>query len=789
MRRSRAIRLTDDERSTDDGQEADLRRLAEQRRAADHRRQAARAVLVCVGMLIFLMFLIVGMARADGAPSGLEQELGRNEVRIQSIPFELRAGGTVWGYALGERLERLGYRRVRRKPERVGEYFWGTERFWIYRRGFRWNRRDEPPRLIGLHLSGDRGRIDGVLSVDGEVVPPSALRLEPEILSESLDGRRARRVVVGFDAFPERLWRAVLAAEDARFFEHSGVDARSMARALLANIKAGGVAQGGSTITQQLIKNRDLSPRRSLGRKASEAMRALALEAEYDKEEILGAYLDAVYLGHVDGLAIHGMGTAARVYFSKTVDELSLAECAALAAMIQGPNRLTPDRHAERLTQRRNWVLSRLEELEWAESSAVAKAKDSPLRTRRTAPHHPLGRHFVGWVKALAEDEAPRHLAKGRGVVADTTLDPWLQAEAESAVATHLKSLRRRRGGDDISAALVALDAATGDVLAHVGGDPGGGDGFDRARRARRQPGSAVKPLLLLEAFDGCGAEAPLYPSIRVADEPLRMELPSGPWEPRNSDGEFHGVVSLREALRESYNVPFVRIARHCGFRAMGRQLRRVGLDVPSAPPPSMALGALETTPVDLARAYTVLALGGERAEVRPVVRLERPGGRRIRGFPDRRRRAAKPSVVYMVNDLLKEAARDGTAQGAAVDGWEVSAKTGTTSDRRDAWLAGHGNGIVTVVWVGRDDGEPLGLGGGTAAAPLWRNFMEKALGSRPKRTQTKPDDVLELHVDARTGLLVRSFNSNARLDLFRRGAKPRRDRFWRVDESVPVIR
>ena len=722
--------------------------------------------------------LIVVCLHSQPVTAGnLDDELGRSESRIYAAPFELAPGRSVWDYALEDRLKRLDYTRVRgRRPNAPGEFFWGNEVFWIFRRAHRLDGEEHPAELLGLPL-GDGGMILGVQS-DGE--GDAKPWLEPELLSETLEGDRAPRRRLALDAVPEYVWRSVLAAEDARFFEHSGLDARSLARALLANARAGKVTQGGSTITQQLIKNRDLTPERSLSRKASEAIRSLALEAEYDKREILETYLNQVYLGHIGGLAIHGFGTAARAYFSKSAKDLTLAEATLLAAMIQGPNRLSPERHPERAQKRRDWVLSRLEELQWASPKALGEARRQAVKLRIQQPAPQIAPHFRAWTAALVEDVSPRRKSKGRGVVVETELDPWLQELAEDTVQQWLSELRRRHRSlrdAPLSAALVALDPETGAVLAYVGGDPAGPrGGFDRVRSARRQPGSAVKPLLLLEAFETCGTHDPLYPASRVADEKLRLDLPSGPWLPANSDGRFRGVVTVREALRESLNVPFVRIARWCGLERTARRLRRAGLEIPKDPPPAFALGAVETSPLGLARAYTVFANLGAATRPRAIRRIERPGGRRLHRFKVESQRVSDPETAFLIRDLMLGAAREGTARSAAIEGFEVAAKTGTTSERRDAWLAGHAGGLVTVVWVGRDDAKPLDLTGTLAAAPLWKRFMARAIKARPPYRVQRPDGVVSLTVDSKTGLLVRRTHRRATAELFHRDARPPRE-------------
>jgi len=746
----------------------------------------------------FLAAATVAGLSALGGPraAGLEDELGRSEVRVKSGAYPLVAGRTVAESALTERLERLGYERVRARPEKPGRYFYGHERFWIYRRAHRLGGKDYAAALIGLALRPPEGTILGALGVNGKHYPlerAGILWLEPETLSESLEGDRAARQEIPMDELPEHVWRAVLAAEDTRFFEHSGLDAVAIARAALANVKQGRVAQGGSTITQQLIKNRDLTPKRSVGRKASEALRALTLEAEYDKREILQAYLNQVYLGHVDGTAIHGIGTASQVFFSKAASRLSLAEAALLAAIIQGPNRLSPTRHPERAVERRNWVLARMAEMEWADAAAVDQASDSAIGLRVSPPVRHGPTHFLAWVAQRTRRETPERIAAGRGVVVETTLDPYLQQLAEKVVGKQLDRLRRnerRLRESSLSAALVTLDASSGEVLAYVGGDPGAsGDLFDRARLAERQPGSTVKPMILLEALQSCGDRKPLHVARRVADEPLRIDLESGPWEPRNADDRYRGVVDVRTALAESRNVPMVRIARWCGLEDVAKMFERSGLDLPPDPPPSFVLGSVETTPLRLAGAYTVLAGGGRGVEPQPVRRIEQPGGGLLVRLEPRRRRVVSPAVSYLVRDVMKTAVDHGTARVAHIDGLDVAAKTGSTSELRDAWFAGHAGSLVTVVWVGLDDGSRLGLAGSAAAGPIWQEFMADAVRARPPAKLSVPRNIVERPINPDTGLLVRERNRRSKKELFHRGALPRRDRFWRIDRAVPIVR
>jgi len=274
-----------------------------------------------------------------------------------------------------------------------------------------------------------------------------------------------------------------------------------------------------------------------------------------------------------------------------------------------------------------------------------------------------------------------------------------------------------------------------------------------------------------------------------VADEPLHVSLPSGDWSPSNYDGRFLGTIDVRTALAQSRNVPFVRIARWCGLKKTAGLLERAGLSLPDEPPPSFALGAVEVSPLELASAYTVLATPGRRVAPLPVWRIEKPEGNGIARLKPRRRRVVHASTAFLVHDLLIDAVERGTARIAALDGVRVAAKTGSSSELRDAWLVGHAGSLVTVAWVGLDDGGPLGLSGAAAAGPLWRDFMEVAVPARPARKLELPRGIVERYVDPRTGLLVRSFNVRARKELFRQVAQPARDRFFRSDSPVPVVR
>ena len=743
---------------------------------------------------LFLAVAMCGSPAGAEVPNRLEREQGRSETRVYAAPYRIRPGRTVVDLDLQERLLIRSYKRVHRRPEQPGEYFYGDDVFWIYRRGHHSAGVSYPASLIGLAL--DDGTIAGLRDLDGRVIPIPATDgplLEPILLSESLAGDRAPRILVDLDDLPEHVWRPLLAIEDSRFFRHGGLDGRAITRAARANMNQKGIAQGGSTLTQQLIKNRDLSSKQTLGRKLSEAARALMLEATYSKREILQAYLNQVYLGHMGGLAIHGYGAASQAYFSKDAEDLTLPEAALLAGIIQGPNRLHPVRHPEAARKRRDVVLKRLEEEGWAEPEAVREARAGSVRLKVRPPRPQGTRQFVSYVAEATAARTGSRLEDGRGIRVETGLDALLQRRAQEAVDNGLRLLERnhrRLRSAGLSAALVALDGETGEVLAYVGGDPAdGSDRFDRARNGRRQPGSTVKPFVLMEALEDCGDREPLTLSTRVADLPLTLDLPSGPWSPENFDDTFKGNINVRAAMAESRNVPMVRIARHCGLDSVANRFRKAGLQVPDPAPPSFVLGSVETTPLELAGAYTILATPGRRLEPAPIRRIELPGGRLLAEVGRSSRRVVRPASAWLVRNTLRTAVESGTARTGALGDIPVAAKTGSSSGLRDAWFAGSAGRVVTVVWVGRDGGEPLGLGGARAAGPIWREFMESAVAAFPSEEPEPPVNIVERYVDRQTGLLVRERNPRAVLEYFRSSALPPRDRFFRRDRPVPTVR
>ncbi|MCB9662489.1 MAG: transglycosylase domain-containing protein [Alphaproteobacteria bacterium] len=591
--------------------------------------------------------------------------------------------------------------------------------------------------LPGITVAGVRQRVrilgNGVAATE----PSSGVTLRPVPLATLGDLDRRRTPVTLDDVVPE-LPTAVLAIEDARFHDHVGVDPVGIVRALVHNLR-GRDLHGGSTLTQQLAKNLFLGRERTVRRKVREVFYAAALESLLDKDALLELYLSEVYLGHVGGVALHGVEQASRAWFGKAAGSLTVGEAATIAGVIASPNVWSPLRDAEQAARRRNQVIDRMVAVHALTEAQAELARAEGLTTIATPPS---ASWRAPWAVDAALEETGRLLGAtftvGAGDAVHTTVQPHLQRAAQRAVTDGLASL----GDEDAEGAMVVLEAATGRVLALVGGKDFGTSPFNRAVRARRQPGSTVKPLMLLASLD---ADPALSPASRVDDDPLTVVLDGRSWSPRNYDGTHLGELPLGRALEQSRNLPFVRLARALGWPEVQRTLRAVGLSEATSLP-SVALGAFPATPLEVAGAYTVLPAGGERRAPTLVHRvLGVDGAVRLTGDP-LARRVATPRSAAVVTRMLQGVLDRGTAQRARSlgIGGDWAGKTGTTDDGRDAWFVGFDPQVVIAAWVGQDRGS-LGLAGSQAALPVWARFAG-TLDERGLRF-ARPDTVEEVLV------------------------------------------
>jgi penicillin-binding protein 1B len=571
--------------------------------------------------------------------------------------------------------------------------------------------------VVRAHVPDARSRIPTELYT--RPVPWGANReASPGVAIGAIDGAVEERYPVRLADVPGQLVQAILAVEDQRFYQHHGIDVRRIFGALVADVRAGGLAQGGSTLTQQLAKNLFLNASRTPLRKLREAAMASVLEMRYSKSTILEAYLNEIYLGQDGARAIHGVGAASRYYFGKNVQHLTLAESALLAATINAPNHNAPNRHPDVARQRRDLVLQLMVEQHRVASAAAEAATRMPVSTRVHPATTLDGRNF----RDVAIPAVTRHLPS-RGGAVYTTLDASLQRAAEHAVERGLGRLR----DSGAQAALVAIDPRSGEVLAMVGGRDYGASQFNRATSAYRQPGSAFKPVVALTALERTGDHAPAFTLASVVnDEPLRVETPSGPWEPVDYDGEFRGPVTFREAMEQSLNVPFARIGLAVGPQQVVATARRLGITSALDAVPSLALGSSGVTLMELVRAYGVLAAGGDLAPTRTVLGYARYGDTPKIAPVASPARVIDPAVAYLVTSMLEGVITRGTGRALNVQGHDnaIAGKTGTSSNWRDAWFVAYSTSLVVGVWVGYDDGRSLHLTGASAALPIVARFL-----------------------------------------------------------------
>jgi len=673
---------------------------------------------------------------------------GRTETQrtvfIHAAGQVLAPGTHVRLIDLAGTLGRLGYAETRAAPSAPGQ-FRRTPAAWDI------SLREERGRI---HLEMRDERIARVTR-DGNDVDSAAL--EGLVLTGGGDQAGLDYRPIRLADAPKVLVDAVLAAEDHRFFAHGGLDVRGLARAGWANLRAGKVTQGGSTITQQLVKNRLLTPQRTVMRKLREAWLATLLEWRYSKPQILEAYLNEVYLGQRGPLDIRGMGAAARAYFSKEVHQLTAAEAAMLAGMVRAPNTLSPVLDPRRARARRDAVLARMRELRMLDAAAYERARHEPVRAlARPGPGQPAP-YFSDHVRRELEERF------GPGPRVLTTLDLALQRFAESAVArgldqleTRYPRLRRKDPGARLQVALVALDPA-GEIRAFVGGRDYRTSQFDRVTLARRQPGSAFKPVVYLAALRPRDGAPPFTAASMVDDAPITVMAGGKPWSPRNHEDRYEGRVSVRRALEHSLNGATVRIAQAVGPQAIVDTARALGIENDLAPVPAVALGAFEVTPLDLARAYVPFASGGVRpGAIRAVRAVHQADGTRVPPIEDKpAANVLSPAEAYLMTSLLEGVIRSGTADAAAGLAGAVAGKTGTTNDGRDAWFAGYSSRLVAAVWVGFDDGAAHGLTGAQAALPIWADFMGQALAAYPAPAFTVPPGIAFARIDATNGKLA----------------------------------
>ncbi|MCC6642841.1 MAG: PBP1A family penicillin-binding protein [Deltaproteobacteria bacterium] len=678
-------------------------------------------------------------------------------------------------------LARLGYQQAPPgTPLAPGHFVWGPERAALSLRAFEHPSRGEDAQLVELDLEGHE--ITALRDLP-EGRERSAVQLEPETVGAYYGPDREQRDLVRLGEVPRSLLDAIIAVEDQRFDTHHGIDPFRIAGALWVNLRSGSITQGGSTLTQQLVKNFFLSPERTVSRKLQEAAMALIVELRYGKDEILECYLNEIYMGQRGSTEVHGVGEASRLYFGKPVRELTLAESATLAAVIPGPNRLSPFDQTERARARRNLVLDLMLEQGRIDAASHDAAVAEPLRPAPLVVEPAEARFFLDALRRQLPDVYDFDVLSSEGLEIYSTLDPRLQRIAARAVREGLAALEQRfprlvpkDPGKALQACLVAVQPQTGQILALVGSRGYGESQFDRCTQAHRQAGSTFKPFVYIAALEPQGGSPTITLASQVDDEPLTIASPGAPiWRPANYDHEFHGRVPVREALERSMNVATARLAQRVGIDRVADVARRLGIESPLPRVPSLALGVADVTPLELARAYATLASGGIRPGLRTYEDIVDPSGQAIPGRSTRSERALDPGTAYLATSLLEGVVDRGTAAGirnAGISG-PIAGKTGTTDDEKDSWFVGFTPEMVAVVWVGFDAPRKTGLTGAAGALPIWIRFLKEATGGEVHGQFAAPPEVVQVDVDPRSGALATDGCPERRSEVFLLGTEP----------------
>ncbi|GAB5413333.1 MAG: penicillin-binding protein 1B [Congregibacter sp.] len=683
--------------------------------------------------------------------------------KVYGRPLELFVGAELTAAALRRELDGLGYRRVDRVRE-SGQYEVGTQRLRVHTRGFEFPDGREPARLVTLDFGGDEIR---QLSAAGDDL--SLLRLEPPEIGGIYPTHGEDRVLARLADVPITLQSGLLAVEDQNFYRHWGFSPSGIARAALGNARSGRVVAGGSTITQQLVKNYYLTPERTLRRKLTELVMAVLMEIHYDKAEILESYLNEVYLGQDGPRAIHGFALASLHYFDTPVEEIGLHQQALLVGMIQGPSLYNPRRNPERATKRRNLVLRVMadEGVINAEQAAVAQAMPLSLGEGRRKDSYPA---YLDLVRRHLKAQYQKRDYATAGLRIFTAFDPEIQRKLELSTRTVMDSLDP---SGELESASVVTRTSNGEVVAIVGGRKPRAVGFNRALDARRPAGSLLKPAVYLAALEQTDQYTLATP---LDDSPLQVAGPDGSvWAPRNFDRKSHGTVLLHAALARSYNQATARLGMQLGVPAVEAMLRRLGLRQAVPRVPSLVLGSGEYSPLMMARLYQTMSVDGTRTPLRSILSIVNRRGEVLRSNITEYERAVDARAVHLLHYALREVVREGTGRGVyryLADDFHVAGKTGTTNDGRDSWFAGFSGDLMAVSWIGYDNNEATGLTGSSGALRLWAQFMRDA-AKRPLDYRMPAG--VELHrIDDSSGMITGKGCENARLLPFIEGSAPR---------------
>lgn len=712
-----------------------------------------------IGLAAFALLAFIGIYLDSVVRDRFEGQLFQLPTVVYSRVLTLEVGSQLSISQVRKELDVLNYRKVR-QPRYPGEYSSSSTKIEMIRRPFEFTNGPEPDRHVMLHFNDSGLQRIQSLESNGNL---GYLRIEPKLLGMLEKNTPEQRLFLRREEFPEVMIDALLATEDRDFYQHDGVSPIAIARALVVNIKAGRTVQGGSTLTQQLAKNLFLSTERTLWRKIREAYIALVIDYRYDKDRILEAYLNEVYLGQSGGEAIHGFGLASRLYFGQPIQELRIDQLALLVGMVKGPSYYNPVRYPERAKTRRDLVLRLLMQQGVLTSSQYNEAAGRDLDIQDNPKIASRQPSYFQQVKNELQRQVGDDYQAMTGLRVFTSLDPVSQSELEKAVMNRVPSLDQS-GSNKLEAAAIAVDRRSGEIRAMVGGKRAGFDGFNRVLNASRPIGSLVKPAVYLTALS-----RPQEYSLAttLVDEPIQLKGSKGSvWQPRNFDRKFRGEVPLYSALASSLNVPTVRLGMELGIPAVTQTLVDIGVPKQEIRPvPSMFLGSFSLTPFQVSQMYQTITNSGAIAPLsalRSVVNIE--GDVIYQSLP-KRKQVVDQQAAWLTTFAMKKGVAEGTGRYLQSQfSWAALAgKTGTSNDSRDSWFVGVDGREVTTIWVGRDDNQPTKLTGSSGALRVYAEYLKNREPEQltlpwPNGVTTlgftkQPTGALKLDCDSRTKL------------------------------------
>lgn len=712
--------------------------MAQTKKKFTHRIWWKLLFLAAVGLSVIVVYLDIAIR------STFTDKKWSVPSTVYARPLELYTGAKLSVEDLTIELKQLGYQFVN-KISQPGQVMIKGSRVHLYTPGFQFSDYLEPERQIEITLTNQIVS-NLITSDDAELV-----RLEPVAIGGIYPAHNEDRLLVKLSEVPMSLQNMLVAVEDENFYQHFGISLRGIARAALANVKGGGISQGASTLTQQLIKNFYLSSERTYSRKAKEALMALLLELHFSKSDILEGYINEIYLGQDGPRAIHGFGLASQYYFRRPLAELSIEQQALLVALVRGANYYNPWRNPERALNRRNLVLDVAVREKYLDVNVAERAKNQPLsmgeRGDFNIKRYPAYLDFVR--RQLQRDYQAEDLSSN-GLSIFTHFDPLVQSSAEESLNKAINKHESSGQSKNLEGAIVITRPNTGAVIAIVGGRNARFAGFNRAIDARRQVGSLLKPAVYLTAIEQ--PEKYNLASL-VNDEEYSLQLPNGSqWTPKNYDQQSHGDVLLYRALANSYNQATARLGIQIGLEPILETINRLGIEQKLSALPSITLGAVGMSPIEVGQMFQTMSADGFYTPLLAINAVIEPSGKMLNSYPLSVEQRFDAQSIYILRHALQAATHEGTGKALnwLLPKFSVAGKTGTTNDLRDSWFAGFSGDMMAVVWLGRDDNASTGLTGATGALRVWADIFNER--SMVPIQNLPPENVEIVWVDNDTG-------------------------------------